>query len=101
MDEFTVSEGRNMKEEDQNKKLEFVKKVKETKFNQELFFKQMKLFSQFVTYTNPDYMCNETYLLRFCQQKAKKQNGKGRFKNNKKESKRIGKGIGKEIYINI
>ena len=71
MDEFTVSEGRNMKEEDQNKKLEFVKKVKETKFNQELFFKQMKLFSQFVTYTNPDYMYNETYLLRFCQQYAK------------------------------
>ena len=61
----------DMKEEDQNKKLEFVKKVKETKFNQELFFKQMKLFSQFVTYTNPDYMYNETYLLRFCQQYAK------------------------------
>ncbi len=36
-----------------------------------------------------------------CMQKAKKQNGKGRFKNNKKESKRIGKGIGKEIYIKI
>ena len=41
------------------------------------------------------------YLFITCMQKAKKQNGKGRFKNNKKESKRIGKGIGKEIYIKI
>lgn len=60
-----------MKEEDQNKNLEFVEKVKETNFNQELFFEQMKLFSQFMTYANPDYMYNETYLLGFCHQYAK------------------------------
>ncbi len=54
--------------EDQNRNLEFVKEVKETELNPELFFKQMKLFSQFMTYANPDYIYNETYLLGVCQQ---------------------------------
>ena len=98
IDSLTIPEmvdGYSVREKMENGEFEKLNiKRWEKKIYEVYFYKHNRIF-----YIIPDG--DNIYLFITCMQKAKKQTGKGRFKNNKKESKRIGKGIGKEIYIKI
>lgn len=51
-----------------NRQLTFIQDIANMKFDPEIFKTQIRLFSQYLTYSNENYKYNETYLERFCQE---------------------------------
>lgn len=51
-----------------NKQLTFIQDITEMKIDSEIFKTQIRLFSQYLTYSNENYKYNETYLEDFCQE---------------------------------
>lgn len=51
-----------------NRQLTFVQEIAEMEFDPEVFKTQIRLFSQYLTYSNENYKYNETYLENFCQE---------------------------------
>ena len=54
-----------------NRQLKFIQDIAELEFDSEVFANQIRLFSQYLTYSNEDYKYNETYLEKFCQEFAR------------------------------
>lgn len=50
---------------DQDKNFEFLKAIYDLKLDEEQFLKEIDIFSRFMSYCNPNYYYNGTYLLRF------------------------------------
>lgn len=51
---------------DNDKQLEFLSNMVKVNIEPKQFEKQIQLFSQYLVYSNQDYMYNETYLENFC-----------------------------------
>lgn len=54
-----------------NRKLKFIRDIAELELDSEVFTNQIRLFSQYLTYSNEDYKYHETYLEKFCQEFAR------------------------------
>ena len=51
---------------DDDRQLKYVTEIAKLDLNYEKFKKQIQLFSQYLSYSNKDYLYNETYLSNFC-----------------------------------
>lgn len=51
-----------------NRQVTFIQEIAKMEFDPEIFKTQIRLFSQYLTYSNEDYKYNETYLEGFCQE---------------------------------
>ncbi len=51
-----------------NRQLAFIQNIAEMEFDPEVFQTQIRLFSQYLAYSNENYKYNETYLASFCQE---------------------------------
>lgn len=51
---------------DNDKQIKFINDLKNVDIKHEEFIEQIRLFSQYLVYSNKDYNYNETYLENFC-----------------------------------